>query len=137
MKRELSTEEMVYALRISNPMFVKYTVKEFMKFCSVGEFEIVKKTRKKEICFNRQIACVFALAQGLTLKEAGDVLGGLNHTTVINAVKKVYYSDLYDSNLHEYMSIFKDSIRGMFRGFSSEVACSAVSLEYNFHNQNK
>lgn len=136
MEQELSTIQMINALRISAPTFRNYTMEEFMKFCSVGEFDIIKKTRKSEICFNRQIACVFGISEGLTQQAVGEALN-IDHATVIHSVKKIYEADLYSSKLDKYLTMFADNIYGIYKGFTNTLSCSQINLEINFHKQNK
>ena len=74
---------------------IQKTVAEYFK---IRNSDLVSKNRKQSIVRPRQIA--MCLARELTshsLPEIGDAFGGRDHTTVINACKRI--KDLRDSDI--------------------------------------
>ena len=107
----MKTEERVKQLiEITNGIFKNYNMYEFMEFCSVGKFEIIKKTRKEEIRKNRQLAGVFGAAHGISLKNIGEELGGIDHATVLHGIRVVYDDMIFGSEIKKYLTIFNDNI---------------------------
>ena len=135
--KTMTALEAIDRMKLRTSIFTRYTLDEYKKFCSVGEDRIVHRTRKKEVRFNRQIACVFGVTDGLTLEAVGEQLGGLGHATVIHSIKQCYYSMMYDLEIFSYLDTFKNNIEGHNFKFNNDYSCSMASLEQQFFNNQK
>ena len=61
------------------------------KYFNITKDQLTQKTRKREIVEARQVACVLIRKNfpRLSYEKIGNMLGGLNHATMIHAIKKV------------------------------------------------
>lgn len=65
-------------------------IMEICKRLKVDPSDIVRKTRKKEICEARQIAFyIFSIYTRLSLKQIANIFGGFDHSTVIHARERI------------------------------------------------
>jgi len=79
-------------LRISD-----YIIKLTCKYYNVEEVLMKQKTRKREVCFPRQIAMYLIKdATNLSLKSIGELFSGKDHATVLHACRTV--NNLMDSD---------------------------------------
>ncbi len=80
------------------------------------EFGISKKlmksrSRKKEILIPRQTVMFLAKEYlGLTLLKIGDYFGGKDHTTVMNAIRKIQNRLSTDKNFQKHLNAIKDRL---------------------------
>ena len=125
----MTTEQRVKQLCKIHVGFEKYSMQEFMKFCSVGEFQITTKTRTQEIRMNRQLAGVFGFAHGMSLQKIGEELGGIDHATVLHGIRVVYDDFFYGKHMKRYLDIFHKNIDGYLSGFSLNISTALLSLE--------
>ena len=85
-------------------MPIQVVIEEACKVFQADPKDIPKKTRAQRVVNARHFLSWFLVKQlGMTLKVVGrEVLGGRDHTTVINSIKKF-------SNLYETEEIFKEN----------------------------
>jgi|8_EtaG_2_1085327.scaffolds.fasta_scaffold14646_4 hypothetical protein len=126
----MTTKERVNQLCDIHVAFKKYSMYDFMKFCSVGEFEIIAKTRTQEIRMNRQLAGVFGFSHGMSLQKIGEELGGIDHATVLHGIRVVYDDFFYGKHMKQYLEIFHKNIDGHLYGFSLDMSTALLSLEH-------
>lgn len=83
---------------------IQVVIEEACKVFNADPRNIDKRTRAQEIVNVRHFVSWFLVKQmGMTLKAVGiEVLGGRDHTTVINSIKKF-------SNLYETEELFKEN----------------------------
>jgi len=83
---------------------IQVVIEEACKVFNADPEKIPKKTRAQEVVNVRHFVSWFLVKQmGMTLKAVGvDVLGGRDHTTVINSIRKF-------SNLYETEEMFKEN----------------------------
>ena len=83
---------------------IQVVIEEACKVFNADPKNIDRKTRAQEIVNVRHFVSWFLVKQmGMTLKSVGvEVLGGRDHTTVINSIKKF-------SNLYETEELFKEN----------------------------
>jgi chromosomal replication initiation ATPase DnaA len=83
---------------------IQVVIEEACKVFNADPHNIDRRTRAQEIVNVRHFVSWFLVKQmGMTLKSVGvEVLGGRDHTTVINSIKKF-------SNLYETEELFKEN----------------------------
>jgi chromosomal replication initiation ATPase DnaA len=83
---------------------IQVVIEEACRVFNADPQNIAKKTRTQEVVNVRHFVSWFLVKQmGMTLKSVGvDVLGGRDHTTVINSIRKF-------SNLYETEELFKEN----------------------------
>jgi chromosomal replication initiation ATPase DnaA len=83
---------------------IRVVIEEACKVFNADPDNIDRRTRAQEIVNVRHFVSWFLVKQmGMTLKSVGvEVLGGRDHTTVINSIKKF-------SNLYETEELFKEN----------------------------
>lgn len=83
---------------------IQVVIEEACKVFNADPVNIDRRTRAQEIVNVRHFVSWFLVKQmGMTLKAVGiEVLGGRDHTTVINSIKKF-------SNLYETEELFKEN----------------------------
>jgi chromosomal replication initiator protein len=83
---------------------IRVVVEEACKVFNADPEKISKRTRAQEVVNVRHFVSWFLVKNmGMTLKAVGiEVLGGRDHTTVINSIKKF-------SNLYETEELFKEN----------------------------
>ena len=128
-------KNMIIELKESNKVFEKYSLVDFMKYCSVGNVNITIESRKREIVMNRNLGFVFSMSQGNTLEGTGELFGGKNHSTVIHGVKNVYNSLMKDqSKYNKYISSFVESFNTS-RAFHNDHHQTALAILENQINK--
>ena len=74
-----------------------YIIKLTCKYYNVEEDLMKKKTRKREICFPRQVAMyLIKNTTNLSLKSIGELFSGKDHATVLHAYRTI--NNLMDSD---------------------------------------
>lgn len=131
----MRTEERIKQLCNISNTFKKYDIYEFMQFCSVGEHEIIKHTRKEEVRMNRQLACVFGIANGMTLKGVGEIVGDFDHATVLHAIRVVYDDFIYGKKMKGYLNIFHKNIEDYQLGCNIHLSSALSNLENQLNKQ--
>jgi chromosomal replication initiator protein len=83
---------------------IQVVIEEACKVFHADPRNIAKRTRAQEVVNVRHFVSWFLVKNmGMTLKAVGvEVLGGRDHTTVINSIKKF-------SNLYETEELFKEN----------------------------
>ena len=83
---------------------IRVVIEEACKVFNADPDNIDRRTRAQEIVNVRHFVSWFLVKQmGMTLKAVGiEVLGGRDHTTVINSIRKF-------SNLYETEELFKEN----------------------------
>jgi chromosomal replication initiation ATPase DnaA len=97
--REVVKEYFIYR----RGMQIQVIIEEACKVFDVDPIDVVKRTRAQKVVNARHFVAWFLVNKlGMTLTSVGkDVLGGRDHTTVINSIRKF-------SNLYETEDLFKD-----------------------------
>jgi chromosomal replication initiation ATPase DnaA len=97
--REVVKEYFIYR----RGMQIQVIIEEACKVFDVDPSDVVKRTRAQKVVNARHFVAWFLVNKlGMTLTSVGkDVLGGRDHTTVINSIRKF-------SNLYETEDLFKD-----------------------------
>lgn len=85
-------------------MPIQVVIEEACRVFNAQPKDVPNKTRKQEVVNVRHFVSWFLVKQmGMTLKSvAVNVLGGRDHTTIINSIKKF-------SNLYETEELFKEN----------------------------
>jgi chromosomal replication initiation ATPase DnaA len=74
------------------------------EFFRIDQTLMMSKTRKREFCQPRMIAIYFVKQRTkLTLKSIGKVFSGLDHATILNAIKVVNDLIETDATIREYI----------------------------------
>jgi chromosomal replication initiator protein len=78
-------------------MPIQVIIEEACKVFDASPSDIVKRTRAQRVVNARHFVAWFLVKNlGMSLSSVGrDVLGGRDHTTIINSIKK--FSNLYDT----------------------------------------
>lgn len=90
----------------------EHIIKKVCAFYNITRDQIKMKTRNREIVLPRQIACKLIKDSGtnLSLRAIGVLVGGLDHATVLHAIKTVDDLLQTDKNFRAQFSILKNSL---------------------------
>jgi chromosomal replication initiator protein len=82
-------------------------------YTGISQQDIIKKCRKREIIFARHLVCYFSRKfTNLALASIGEHFGGQDHTTVLNADRKIKgFLDIKDPQTCEAVETIENLLR--------------------------
>jgi hypothetical protein len=114
-------------LRISD-----YIIKLTCKYYNVEEGLMKQKTRKREICFPRQVAMYLIKdSTNLSLKSIGDLFNGKDHATVLHSFRTVNNIIDTDKQVKADVKKLKKTI-----GLKSKSLKNNIELDIDFYHIN-
>ena len=98
-----------------------YILSVVSKYSGLSLEDLRKKTRKRSICQNRQIACYFLLKYTyLTTSKVGEVFN-LDHSTIVYSRKNISSLIKFDKEVNEFCNAIESEIKSNINIIVSEL----------------